>query len=68
MFPVGSIFSPVSLGCSEKEVAEALDRVRAARVRREAEIAAGTRLPNEIVVKDGVVIVVTGGRARPAAP
>lgn len=67
MFPMGSIFSPVSLGTSEEEVAEALASVREARTRREAEIAAGTRLPNEVVVKDGVVIVVTCGRPRPAA-
>ena len=66
MFPVVAIFSPVSLGCSEQDVADALDRVRETRVQHEAEIAAGTRLPNEVVVKDGVVIVVTGGRARPA--
>jgi hypothetical protein len=57
MFPVNSIFSPVSLGCSVQDVDEALERVRVARERRQARIAAGELRPNDVVVRDGVVIV-----------
>jgi hypothetical protein len=57
MFPMGTIFSPVSLGTSEEEVSEALAGVRAARALREQEIAAGARRANAVVLKNGVVVV-----------
>lgn len=61
MLRMGSIFSPVSLGTTQEAVNEALARVRATRARHDEEIARGLRLPNEVVVKDGVVVVTVRG-------